>query len=135
MDNLIKSSQNLIPLEDERDILTAWLCDQRSPTTRSAYGRDLKNFFIFITKGQEPTPELVAEFLQLSRFNATALVLKYKAYLFTQDLKQSTVNRRVAAIKALVKYARRLGKCDFTLEEIHSEKPELYRIPLGLVPN
>jgi hypothetical protein len=58
---------------------------------------------------------LITEFLSLDRFGAIALVLKYKAHLLDRELKEATINRRLAAIKSLVAFARKLGKCDYTL--------------------
>ena len=62
----------------DRDILAELLADKRSVNTRHAYAKDLKDFFLSAT-GVEPDSALVAQFLQLDRFSAIALVLKYKA--------------------------------------------------------
>jgi integrase/recombinase XerC len=77
-------------------------------------------------------PELVKEFLQLDRFGAVALVLRYKAHLIERGLKEATINRRLAAIKSLVNFARKIGKCDYTLEDIKGEKVKPYRDTTGI---
>jgi len=115
----------------EPDLIEQLLNDKRSPNTRRAYARDLKDFFLTVASS-EPTPELVSQFLRLDRFNAIALVVKYKASLIERKLSEASVNRRLAAIKSLVKFARRLGKCDFTLEDVEGERVKSYRDTTGV---
>lgn len=112
-------------------MLAELLADKRSLNTRHAYERDLKDFFQFIAQAT-PTPELVAQFLELDRFRAIALVLKYKAHLIERSLKEATINRRLAAIKSLVTFARKLGQCNYTLEDIKGEKVKPYRDTTGV---
>jgi integrase/recombinase XerC len=123
-----KSSFNIQPQED---ILGNLLANKRSENTRRAYAKDLKDFFITMA-GVEPDRNLIAEFLQLSRFNATALVLKYKAVLIDRNLSEATINRRLAAIKSLVNYARQIGICDYSLDDILGEKVKAYRDTSGV---
>jgi len=117
----------------EPDLIQELLNDKRSPNTKRAYARDLKDFFRVIALSQ-PTPELVTQFLQLDRFKAMALVLKYKANLLERQLSEASVNRRLAAVKSLVKFARKIGKCDFTLEDVEGEKIRSYRDTTGISP-
>jgi len=70
---------------------------------------------------------LIEEFLTLNRFEATSLVLKYKGILIEKGLAEATINRRLSAIKALVNYARRIGKCDWSLTDVKGEKVQPYR--------
>ena len=123
-----KSSFNIQPQED---ILGNLLANKRSENTRRAYAKDLKDFFVTMA-GVEPDRNLIAEFLQLSRFNATALVLKYKAVLIDRNLSEATINRRLAAIKSLVNYARQIGMCDYSLDDIAGEKVKAYRDTSGV---
>lgn len=125
------NTPTLLELAGDRDVLAELLADKRSLNTRHAYSKDLKDFFWFIA-ASDPKPELVTEFLQLDRFRAVALVLKYKAYLIERGLKEATINRRLAAIKSLVSFARKLGKCDYTLEDIKCEKVKPYRDTTGI---
>jgi len=83
---------------------------------------------------QEPNPILVVQFLQMDRYAAVTLVLRYKAELIDQGLKEATVNRRLAAIKSLVNYAYKVGKCSWTLADIKSEKVKPYRDTTGISP-
>jgi integrase/recombinase XerC len=128
---LRENAPTLLALAGERDVLAELLADKRSPNTRHAYEKDLKDFFRFIA-GAFPMPELVKEFLQLDRFGAVALVLRYKAHLIERGLKEATINRRLAAIKSLVNFARKIGKCDYTLEDIKGEKVKPYRDTTGI---
>ncbi len=115
------------------DVMAELLADKRSLNTRTAYAKDLRDFFRFAANVASPTPELVTQFLQLEQFDALALVLKYKSHLLNErGLKEATVNRRLAALKALVNFARKLGKCNYTLSDIRGEKVVPYRDTTGI---
>lgn len=75
------------------------------------------------------------EFLHLEQRHAVAVVLKYKAHLVNkQKLAEATVNRRLSAIKSLTAMGRKLGVCNYTLEDIKGEKVESYRDTTGIPP-
>ncbi len=61
-----------------------------------------------------------------------SLVLKYKAVLVGKELAEATINRSLAAVKSLVNYARRIGKCDYSLEDVKGEKIQAYRDTSGI---
>jgi integrase/recombinase XerC len=113
------------------DVLQQLLSDKRSVNTRRAYEKDVSQFFRFMT-GKEVTPDLVLEFLHLERTQAISVVLKYKALLIQQGLKEATVNRRLAAIKSLVAMGRKLGVCSYGLEDIKGERVQQYRDTSGV---
>lgn len=115
----------------ERDIIAELLADKRSPATRRAYASDLKDFFIKVT-GTNPSSRLVREFLQLDRSTAIAAVVKYKALLIQSGKSEATVNRRLAAIKSLVRYAQNIGQCEWSLESVSGEKVQAYRDTTGI---
>jgi integrase/recombinase XerC len=117
-------------IEDE-DLIRDLLADKRSRNTRRAYEKDLGYFFEFLT-GKKPTPILVAQFLGLRRADAIKVVLRYKAQLLERGLKEATINRRLAAIRSLTAYARKLDKCAFTLEEVKGERCATYRDTTGV---
>lgn len=118
--------------EEQKDVLTQLLDDKRSENTRRAYNKDLKDFFRFLSS-TEPSAALVSEFLALQRFQAKALVLAYKSHLLREKkLKEATINRRLSAIKALVKFAFEIGKCNYTLSDIRGEKVVPYRDTTGV---
>lgn len=115
----------------ERDILAELLADKRSPETRRAYAKDLKDFFAHVASS-DPSPTLIRQFLELERFTAISLVLQYKAGLIDRGLKEATVNRRLAAVKSLVAYAQKIGRCTWSLQEISGEKIKQYRDTSGV---
>lgn len=120
-------------VSEELDVFQELLSDKRSPNTRLAYEKDLKDFFRYVA-GVALSPAIVQSFLMLGRFEAIALVLRYKASLVDRGLKEATVNRRLAAIKALVNHARKLGLVDWSLADIKSEKVKPYRDTGGISP-
>ena len=116
------------------DVLQQLLADKRSPATRTAYQKAVRNFFTKMT-GNLPTPELILEFLHLDQTQAVTVVLKYKAQMIEQGLSESMINQRLAAIKALVQKGRELGIASFTLEGIKGEKVQKYRDTTGIDPD
>ena len=64
-----------------------------------------------------------------------SIVLKYKAALFEKGLSEATVNRRLAAVRALVAKGRALGIASFTLEDVKGEKVAKYRDTTGIDPD
>lgn len=132
MSDLIRSNSSFFQKVDERDILSELLADKRSLNTRRAYERDLKDFFQSVALSVAPSPALIREFLQLERGEALSLVLGYKAKLIQRGLAEATVSRRLAAIKSLVKFAQKVGKCSWSLEEISGEKLQSYRDTTGV---
>ena len=128
---LSTNTQYPLTTETEADVLAALLADKRSENTKRAYAKDLRDFFLS-TVNQEPEPSIVAQFLQLNRFEAIALVLHYKATLIERELAEATINRRLAAIKSLVKYAHKVGKCDWSLQDVEGEKVMPYRDTTGV---
>ena len=115
------------------DLITQLLEDKRSPHTRLAYMKDLRDFYRYVYNATEPTPELIQDFLSQDRFMALSVVLKYKAHLRDErGLAEATINRRLAAIKSLVRFAYQLGKCNFTLSEVKGDKVVRYRDTTGV---
>jgi integrase/recombinase XerC len=110
----------------DQDILTELLRDKRSPNTRRTYSKGLKDFFVTMTQF-EPSPDAIAWFLSLGRFQAIALVLRYRAALLERGLTPATVNVRLTAVKSLVNYARKIGKCEYSLEDVEGLRVETYR--------
>lgn len=98
------------------DVLRMLLEDKRSENTRRAYRADLVDFF-----GCDPDPERVEAFLAKGTADMAYCLNAYKAGLIERGLSESTINRRLSAVKSLIKFARRLG---------HSEVD-----PVGLVDN
>lgn len=121
-------------IDGDPDVIDQLLADTRSPNTKRAYEKDLRDFFLFIS-GRMPEQHLVLEFLHLEQRHAVAVVLKYKSHLVnTRKLAEATVNRRLSAIKSLTAMGRKLGVCAYTLEDIKGEKVESYRDTTGIPP-
>jgi len=123
-------------LDTDPDVLAQLLADKRSPTTRKGYEKDLNDFFQTMT-GQLATQDAVLEFLHLEQPQALAVVLKYKAKMINGEgrkapLKEATINRRLAAIKSLVAMGRKIGVCNYSLEDVKGEKVTKYRDTTGI---
>jgi integrase/recombinase XerC len=117
--------------DSEQDIIASMLSSIRTESTKREYRKDLNKFFVAMTE-TEPNSDSVLEFLHLSEKRAVAVVLKYKAKLLERGLKEATVNRRIASIKSLVKFARKLGVCTYSLEDVEMEKAVAYRDTTGV---
>jgi integrase/recombinase XerC len=89
------------------------------------YRRDIENFLADL--GTE-----LGKFLSLDRFEAYALVSRYKGDLIKKELKSATINRRLAAIKSLVSFSYNCGHCEFMLESVKGEKLSSYRDTSGV---
>lgn len=95
-------------------LLNAFLSG-RSPQTLKAYRKDLETFAAFI--GLNTTSETAAWLLLNKPLGeANALALAYRASMVDQGLAAATVNRRLAALRSLVKLARTLGMVPWALE-------------------
>jgi integrase/recombinase XerC len=126
-----KIERHFDTLDTDPDVLQQLLADKRCPNTQRAYEKDVNDFFKEMT-GNVATPDSVLEFLHLERQKAVHVVLKYKAKLMNRGLKEATVNRRLAAIKSLVAMGRKLGVCDYSLEDVKGERVAKYRDTSGI---
>jgi integrase/recombinase XerC len=115
------------PSIDWDRVLSDWLATKRSPHTQRCYRLDIENFLADL--GTE-----LGKFLSLDRFEAYALVSRYKGELIQKGLKSATINRRLAAIKSLVAFSYNCGHCEFMLEAVKSEKLSAYRDTTGIDP-
>ncbi len=116
------------------DVLAMLLADKRSENTRRAYRHDVRAFFAGCYAG-EPTPERLHQFLALPTPQMTALILRYKAALIVEGRAEATVNRRLAAILSLVRFARRVGATEADpARSVDSEKTTPYRDTRGISP-
>jgi integrase/recombinase XerC len=108
----------------------------RRTTCRRA---SFENFCQFAYNGSA-NPETIAEFLNLDRYAAIEMVLRYRRHSkrkhddksFDRNLAPSTINVRLAAIKSLVDMARKLGKTTIDLGDIESIPAETYRDTRGI---
>jgi integrase/recombinase XerC len=100
-------------------------------STRKQYVKAIENFCQFAYSGSA-TPETISEFLDLDRYVAIEMVLRYRRYSIDKKLAPSTINVRLAAIKSLVGMARKLGKTTIDLGDIESLPSEIYRDTRGI---
>jgi integrase/recombinase XerC len=100
-------------------------------STRKQYVKAIENFCQFAYNGST-TSERIAEFLDLDRYAAIEMVLRYRRHSIDKNLAPSTINVRLAAIKSLVDMARKLGKTTIDLGDIESIPSETYRDTRGI---
>lgn len=86
----------------------------RSPLTLRAYRHDLEDFRRFA--GVPTMAHAAALLLAHGHGAANGLALAYRADLTDRGLAAATINRRLAALRALVKIARTLGFVPWALE-------------------
>jgi len=109
------------------ELLNAFLSG-RSPRTLKAYRQDLVDFQSFTeTKNVEGAARIL---LSQGHGQANLLLLKYRSHLVERGLQSATVNRRLAAVRSLVKLAKTLGIVDWSLD-IQNVKAEAYRDTKG----
>lgn len=100
----------------------------RNPRTLRAYRQDLEDF-----QGFTQTPSLQAAAALLTSQGpgpANGLALAYRASLQERSLAPATINRRLAALRSLVKLARVLGLVVWELE-VEGMKAAAYRDTRG----
>jgi integrase/recombinase XerC len=100
-------------------------------STRKQYVKAIENFCQFAYNGSA-TPETISAFLDLDRYAAIEMVLRYRRHSIDKKLAPSTINVRLAAIKSLVEMARKLGKTTIDLGDIESIPSESYRDTRGI---
>ncbi len=115
-------------LPPTRTALVQCFLGGRKQTTLMAYRADLDDFRQFV---KAPSAEAAAELLiRLSHGDANAVVLAYRSHLVERTLQPATINRRLAAIRSLVKLARTLGVVEWSLD-IEGVKSQAYRDTRG----
>lgn len=100
----------------------------RSAQTLRAYRQDLEGFRDFV--GAADLDAAAAALVGRPHGEANALALAYRADLIGRGLAAATINRRLAALRSLVKLARTLGLVAWTLE-VENLEAEKYRDTRG----
>jgi integrase/recombinase XerC len=114
------------------DPVALLLADKRSPATRRAYAGDLAAFFAFLG---HPAPQAagVLAFASLPVQEVALHLARFKAALMEKGLSEATVNRRLAAVRSLLKMCCRMG---FAKTDgrglVDSEKVTAYRDTRGV---
>lgn len=105
----------------------------RSPRTLAAYRKDLIDFAAFLgVKGG--VDHAARALLAQSAGEANGLALAYRAHLLDRQLKPKTINRRLSALRSLVKLAQTLGMVAWTLH-VAGVRSKAYRDTRGPGPN
>ena len=113
------------------DPVALLLADKRSPQTRRAYASDLAAFFG--TPGRAPDPAGVAAFLALAAPQVALRLSVFKAGMLAAGLAEATVNRRLAAVRSLLKFSHRVGLAQTDgAGLVDSEKVTAYRDTRGV---
>jgi len=116
-----------LPAVDVARLVAAFL-EGRNARTRAAYAADLADFAAFLEVADVDAAATVL--LERGHGAANELALSYRAHLVGRGLAPATVNRRLAALRSLVKLARVLGRVGWTLE-VPSVKSQSYRDTRG----
>jgi integrase/recombinase XerC len=96
-----------LPADDRltiHDPVALLLADKRSAATRKAYASDLRDFF-----GGDPAPDAVRSFVALPAPAVALRLATYKATMLQRGASEATVNRRLSAVRSLLKFSHRLG--------------------------
>ena len=102
-------------LESEPDILSELLKSKKLGRNTPGVPERLTDFFFRMT-GSKPKQEAISEFLRLDAHKATIVVTKYRTQLNEFGLSPNTINRRLAAIKSLIAFGRKMGICTYTID-------------------
>ncbi len=103
------------------------LQDKRKLTTRRAYRQDLDQFF-----RQDAGAAAVHAFLALPVPEIALRLAQWRAEMLSRGLSAATINRRLAAVKSLLKFSFRLGYCQTDGRGlVDGERVEPYRDTRG----
>ena len=116
-----------VPRHDGRELLEAWLAG-RSPQTVDAYRRDLADFASYV--GADSPARAAEALLGAGAGEANLAALRYRATLLERGLSPATVNRKLAALRSLVKVARTVGFITFSLD-VENVRSQAYRDTRG----
>ena len=108
------------------DVIAAFM-NGRKQTTLAAYRQDISDFASFLGMTER---EAVETLLASGPGHANMMTLNYRSFLQTKGLQPTTVNRRLATLRSLTKFARTCGWITWKME-IPSLKTTAYRDTAG----
>lgn len=109
----VATSAPLVSVTLDGDRLVAAFLAGRNERTLAAYRRDLEDFRSYV--GAATTDDAARRLLSGSHGEANAAALAYRSSLVERGLQAATINRRLAALRSLVKLANTLGLVPWTL--------------------
>lgn len=115
-----------IPAVSADELLQAWLTGL-SPRTIEAYCADLKSFADWWEK---PLRVALDDFLDQDARTANLVVRRFMQSLQERSLSPATIRRRLSSLKSIVRLARQIGLCSFSIE-VRAPKSEAYRDTRG----
>ena len=109
------------------DLMAAWLAG-RKPTTMAAYRRDLESFtsWLELDDDQAALDHLMGH----GNGHANMVAHNWRASMLDAGLTPATVNRRLSALRSVVKMANRVGMVEWTLS-VEGVKSTPYRDTRG----
>jgi len=122
----VPSSLTNAPIEIN-ELVKAFLAGKNVRTLK-AYSQDLADFQTFANL--KSIHESARVLLSQGHGRANLILLEYRTHLVERGLQSATVNRRMAAIRSLVRLAQSLGIVDWSLN-IQNVKTEAYRDTKG----
>ena len=126
--NASTPGENSVRLNEKVSALMSDFFSRRSEKTRVAYVGDLTAFAA--STGQPSSLAAVRFLLSLPAGEANGAVLRYRSEMIAAGLSPATVNRRLAAVRSVVKLARTLGLVSWSIE-ISGESARAYRDTSG----
>jgi integrase/recombinase XerC len=101
------------PIADPQSLLAAFLSGRKATTLR-AYRQDLAAFAAFL--GAPYAEDAAKQLLARGPGPANSLALAFRSHMLDAGLSPATVNRRLAALRSLVKLARTVGMVHWHLD-------------------
>jgi integrase/recombinase XerC len=112
---------------DSQRLIERWTSG-RSPNTVDAYMRDLAHFAGWM--GAASAAAGMTSFLSLTMGEANEKAFEYRGAMVDKGVAPATVNRRLAALRSIVKLGRQFGMVGWMLE-IEGVKSQAYRDTRG----
>lgn len=110
---------SLLSKEDKMRELVNLFLKGRKKTTLQAYQGDLEDFRTFF--GTSTISEAMKALLSLDHGDANFVAISYRNHLFERSLSPATINRRLAALRSIVRLANVIGLVYYRLD-ISNEK-------------
>jgi integrase/recombinase XerC len=128
MSNVTIYSPGRLEAIDDGARLHAEFLAGRSPHTLDAYARDIEAFARFL--GETRPEAALSRLVRGTIGEANRLLRMYRGHMRDAKLSPATINRRLAAIRSALRFARSTGRVNWT-PEIEGVKVQAYRDTAG----